>query len=121
MGLDFTPGVLNAIKERNPHLENTDQVKQLQRQALETFVELSKETNLPLNVHSRSAGRPTIQFLHEKGATKVLMHCFDGSAKVVKEGLKYGYYFSIPSNVVRSPQLRQLIEVVPMNRILLET
>ena len=121
VGLDFTPGVLKNIKETNPQLENIDQVKNLQRKALEQFVELSKQTGLPLNVHSRSAGRPTIQLLAEKGATNVLMHCFDGSAKVVREGLQHGYFFSIPSNVIRSKQLQDLINVVPMDRILLET
>ncbi|KAG2379263.1 hypothetical protein C9374_007402 [Naegleria lovaniensis] len=121
VGLDFTPGVLNGILERNPHLQSIEQVKQLQRKALEVFIELSKETGLALNVHSRSAGRPTIQLLHEKGASKVLMHCFDGSAKVIKEGLTFGYYFSVPANVIRSKQIQQLVEIVPIDRILLET
>lgn len=113
--------MLNAIKERNLHLQSVEQVKQLQRKALEVFIDLSKATGLPLNVHSRSAGRPTIELLHEKGATHVLMHCFDGSAKVIKEGLSFGYYFSIPANVIRSKQMQQLVEIVPMDRLLLET
>ncbi len=48
------------------------------------------------NVHSRSAGLPTIEFLIENKAEHVLLHAFSGNAKNARKGIEAGYYFSIP-------------------------
>lgn len=85
------------------------------------FVALSEECDLPLNVHSRSAGRHTIRFLRERGARKVLMHAFDGKASAALEGIEAGYYFSIPPSVVRSPQKQKLLRHLPLDRLVLES
>ncbi|MEE9181951.1 MAG: TatD family hydrolase [candidate division NC10 bacterium] len=51
---------------------------EIQEQIFAKFVALSEELDLPLNVHSRSAGRHTVRFLREQGARRVLLHAFDG-------------------------------------------
>jgi hypothetical protein len=52
----------------------------VQEAILEEFVALSDELDLPLNVHSRSAGRHAIAFLRSRNARRVLLHAFDGKA-----------------------------------------
>jgi TatD DNase family protein len=93
----------------------------VQRRILARFVTLAGELDLPLNVHSRSAGRATIQFLRDHGARRVLLHAFDGKASSAQEGLAAGYYFSIPPSVVRSEQKQKLVRALPLDRLLLET
>ncbi|MFQ5656442.1 MAG: TatD family hydrolase [Candidatus Methylomirabilales bacterium] len=95
--------------------------RKVQEQTLARFIALSRELDLPLNVHSRSAGRHTIRFLREQGAEKVLMHAFDGKASAALEGIEAGYYFSIPPSVVRSQQQQKLLRHLPLDRLLLET
>lgn len=93
----------------------------IQEEILARFVTLSNELDLPLNVHSRSAGRHTIAFLRERRARRVLMHAFDGRASAALEGVRAGYFFSIPPSVVRSVQKQKLARQVPLECLLLET
>jgi len=116
VGLDFSPYFVKETETMT-----TEQRKELQRWALSKFVELSLKLDLPLNVHSRSAGRPAIDLLKKCGAKKVLLHAFDGSKKVAMQGLQCGYYFSIPPSIVRGEQKQELVKVIPLSNLLLET
>lgn len=85
------------------------------------FIRLSRELELPLNIHSRSAGRRTLELLEEEGPCRALLHAFDGKAAVAQRGLDLGCRFSIPPSAVRSRQKQKLIRHLPLERILLET
>ena len=95
--------------------------KELQREILKKFIELSKELNLPLNIHSRSAGRHAIAFLLENNADQVQMHAFDGKAAAAQPAVEAGYYFSIPPSVVRSRQKQKLVKRLPLSCLLIES
>ncbi len=95
--------------------------RKIQRSIFGRFVDLSLELDLPLNVHSRSAGRATIEFLIERGARRVQLHAFDGRAASAQPGVDAGYFFSIPPSVVRSPQKQKLVRRLPISCLLVET
>jgi TatD DNase family protein len=99
----------------------TEAERRIQEEILAEFVGLSRELDLPLNVHSRSAGRHAIALLKRCGARRVLLHAFDGKAATAVEGAEAGYYFSIPPSVVRSVQKQKLVQRLPLDCLLLET
>lgn len=99
----------------------TDEHKLNQRWALEQQIRLAREYSLPLNVHSRSAGRPTIEWLQTHGAQSVVLHAFDGSVKVAKKAIAAGYFFSVPPSTCRSPGFQNLVKAVPLELLLLES
>ena len=98
-----------------------DSEKVLQREIIKIFIELSKALNLPLNVHSRSAGRHAIALLLENNAVRVQMHAFDGKAAAALPAVEAGYFFSIPPSVVRSRQKQKLVRQLPLSCLLIET
>ncbi|KAK3091192.1 hypothetical protein FSP39_017839 [Pinctada imbricata] len=109
IGLDFQPRITPTSEE-----------KDVQRAVLKAQVELANKLNIPINVHSRSAGKPTIDALKELKPASVLLHAFDGRPAVAMEGVKEGYFFSIPPSIIRSEQMK-LVKQLPIENIVLET
>lgn len=98
-------------------------VKNIERQkeVFSKFIKLSNELNIPIIVHSREAELETLETLEKNKAKKVVMHCFSGNKELVERGVKNGYYFTIPTSVVRNKTFRKLVVRVPLNKLLTET
>lgn len=94
---------------------------ELQRELFVEQVAVAIRLDLPVNVHSRSAGRHTIAALREAGARRVLLHAYDGRPGGALEAVRAGYCFSIPPSVVRSVQKQRLVRALPLESLLLET
>lgn len=95
--------------------------KALQQEIFKSFIKLSLELDLPLNIHSRSAGRHAVALLLECDAIRVQMHAFDGKASAALPAVEAGFFFSIPPSVVRSRQKQKLVRSLPLSCLLLET
>ncbi len=93
-----------------------------QRVCLERMAALAEALDLPLNVHSRSAGHHTLSLLTDCGARRVLMHAFDGRASYARRAAEeQGYVFSIPPSVLRSRQKQKLVRSLPLEAMALES
>ena len=99
--------------------ENYEQ--ELQREIFVKFIQLSRELNVPLNIHSRSAGRHVIELLLQHDAKKVQLHAFDGKAANAMRAVEAGYYFSVPPSIVRSRQKQKLVNRLSLSCLLVET
>ena len=98
-----------------------DEGRDRQRRVFREFIELSKSLDLPLIIHSRSAGKYALEILFEMKAERVVMHAFDGAAKHAVKAVERGYMFSIPPSIARSQQKRNLVKRIPLENLLLES
>lgn len=101
--------------------ENEEESLGRQKNILGRFVELAKELNKPLIVHSRKAEKECVEFLEELGYKKIVMHCFSGNFKLIKRIVDDGWFLSIPTSVKNSEHFQKMIELVPIEQLFCET
>ena len=133
LDVDDADSVITFIREHRDHLAGIGEVgldywivkeemqRDIQREIFTRFIDLSIALDLPLNVHSRSAGQAAIDLLLKTGAKRVQLHAFDGKASRVNKAVEAGYYFSIPPSIVRSRQKQKLVQALPLSGLLVET
>ena len=82
---------------------------------------LAEELKLPVMIHNREATEDTLNILRGSHARGV-MHCFNGSKETAKQILDLGYYLGIGGVLTfKNCKLSETLEVVPLERIVLET
>lgn len=99
--------------------EPTQQQKVFLRQ-----IAMADELELPLIIHSRNAETDVLKALEDSRFDRpAVFHCYTGSIEDAKEILKRGYYISISGIVTfkKAESLREVAQLVPLDRILTET
>ena len=101
---------------------NTDN-KELQKKAFIEQIKIANKCGLPIVIHTRDAVMDTLQILKENPVIKKgVFHCCPQNRELIKEGLKLGFYISFSGNVTfKNAKSTGCIELVPMDRILIET
>ena len=102
----------------------TEQQEVLRRQLL-----LARELDLPVILHNREATEDILSIVKEivnrpssNRQLKGVFHCFNGSRETVEEILKMGFYIGIGGVLTfKNSKLAEKLDVVPMDRLLLET
>jgi len=100
--------------------------KKEQRVSFENHVELAIELNMPLFLHVRKAHDDFISILdnNRNKLPKVVVHCFTGSKKELKDYIERNFYIGITgwiNDERRGQHLKPLIMDIPLNRLLIET
>ena len=97
-----------------------------QRERFQAHIEASRETGLPLIVHTRDAEDDTAEILIRevgKGGVTGVLHCFTGSQKLADIALDLGFYVSLSGIVTfkNAADLQATAKIIPDDRILVET
>jgi len=96
-----------------------------QREVFVRFIQLARETNLPLVVHERDAAKETAELLLSEGGGGLsgVIHCFTGDYEAARRYLDLGFYLSFAGIVTfkNADALREVARKVPLERMCVET
>lgn len=100
-----------------------------QRERFRTHIRVARSTHKPLVIHTRSSAQDTLKLLREEGedgssgCAGGVFHCFTEDTSVARAALDAGFYISISGIVTfkNAEALRDVVRMVPMDRLLIET
>jgi TatD DNase family protein len=97
-----------------------------QEQGFRRHIAVSRETGLPLVIHSREADADMARILEEesgKGAFPAVLHCYTGGRHLAFKAMELGLYIGFTGILTfkNGQDLRDLAKDLPADRILVET
>jgi TatD DNase family protein len=108
------------------HYSQDPSVLAKQHESFLTHIEASRQTGLPVIIHTRDADDDTISLLKsemKKGQFTGLIHCFSTGRKLAEAAIELGLYVSI-SGIVTFKSARDLqntVQTLPLSSLLVET
>ncbi len=95
--------------------------KEKQKELFRKQIDIAKELDLPIVIHSRDAFQDTYDILKEAN-WKGDIHCFSGNLDNAKMYLSLGFYLGIGGVLTfKNTNLTETIKEIPVDKILLET
>lgn len=98
---------------------------EIQKKWFKRQLQLAREVDKPVIIHSRDAALDTVSIMKEENAGEIggVVHCFSYSKEIARECVDMGFYIGIGGVLTfkNGRKLKEVAEVVPMERILLET
>jgi TatD DNase family protein len=99
--------------------------REVQRRVFTQFIQMARETALPIVVHERDAANDAAQLLRGEGEGKIrgVIHCFTGNYEAACAYLDLGFYISFTGIITfkNAEPLRDVVRRVPLDRMLVET
>jgi len=99
--------------------------RKAQEIAFRAQLNLAREEGLPVVIHSREAAKDTLDILVDEKIQEIggVMHCYSYSKEMAEILAKYDMYFGIGGVITfkNAKKLKESLEVMPLDRILLET
>lgn len=99
--------------------------REIQKRWFKRQLELAKNVNLPVIIHSREAAKDTLDTLREHNIAALggVMHCFSYSQEIARACLEMNLYIGIGGVVTfkNAQKVKDVVAYTPLNKILLET
>lgn len=98
--------------------------KEIQKELFVKQIEISNKYNLPIVIHTREAVEDTIKILKENNVNnKGVFHCCPLNRELVKQALNLDFYISFagPITFKNSKNAEEIVKMVPIEKILIET
>lgn len=96
---------------------------ELQHEVLRRQLAMAQELELPIIFHDREAHGDSLSIVKEFPRVRGVFHCYSGSPEMAKQLLDLGWYlgFDGPVTYKNSRKHREVLEICPLDRILIET
>jgi TatD DNase family protein len=91
-----------------------------QKELFVELINLAKELDKPLVIHSREVWEETLEVLERNDAKKVMMHMW-GDNQLLNRIIENGWFVSMNTIVLRSKKHRKIARDIPLERLMLET
>ena len=104
--------------------EKDDFKRNTQKEAFIKQIEIANKFNLPIVIHTRDAVMDTLEILKKYPVAKRgVFHCCPLNRELVKEALKLEFYISFagPITFKNSKNASEIINMIPLDKILIET
>ena len=103
-----------------------EQVYRGERELFESQLELARELNLPVIVHSRDAYEDTFDCIKNIGYDNGIIHCYSYGIDEARAFLDRGWYIALGGGITytkksKLEQMEALIRYIPTDRLLTET
>jgi TatD DNase family protein len=97
--------------------------KEKQKEVFREFLKLAKKHKLPVVIHSRESDSDMINILESEMDESLTgqMHCFSSNYDIAQKILKFNFYISFTGSITFSNRLNDVVESIPIERLLLET
>lgn len=99
--------------------------REIQKKYFKYQLQLAKEKNLPVSIHSRNAEEDTLNIIKEEYNSKLrgVIHCYSYGLISAKKYLDMGFFFGIggTSTYKGNDELREVIKFLPIENLVLET
>ena len=96
-----------------------------QRQWFNKQLDLAKEVNLPVVIHSRDAAEDTLNTIigYNTQNNKGIVHCYSYSKEIAMEYVKMGWYIGVGGVITfkNGKKLVETVKAIPIESIVLET
>lgn len=114
-----------AMGETGLDYHYTPETKEEQQALFRHHIQIGRELNKPVIVHTRDARADTLAILAEEKVTDCggVLHCFTEDRETAGKLLDMGFYISFSGIVTfrNAEQLRDAARFVPLDRLLVET
>jgi TatD DNase family protein len=116
---------VKAIGETGLDFYYDNSPREKQKEAFEKHLYLAKELDLPVVIHSRSAGNETLNVIDQVAdfSADLIFHCYAYGPELIEKIIERDYYAAFGGLITfnSAEEIRKALEKMPLNRILLET
>ena len=97
--------------------------KETQRNCFTWQLRLAEKIGKPVIIHSRNAAQECFDMIEASKVRNGVVHCYSGSAEMALDYIQLGYSLGIGGVITfdKTKKLIQVVEQVPMEKILIET